>query len=243
VKVLLRSTNLHLRVQGKTIQNGVAPPGTFHITEPSAQATALFRGPYDALHIYIPDRLMSECAAGLTDKAGLPGPMSALVKDAVVESLARALLDADGPRGEFNGLYLDSIGVALVARLLHATSRSDKGDRPKIAELSRWRLKRAIDFIEAELDRSLTLAEIAAASGLSRMHFAAQFRAATGLRPHEFLLRRRVERAQELLAGSDKPIVDIALSVGFQTQSHFTTLFKRFVGHTPQAWRRGHATR
>jgi AraC-like DNA-binding protein len=69
------------------------------------------------------------------------------------------------------------------------------------------------------------------------MYFAAQFRAATGLRPHEYLLRRRIERAQEILLGSGICIVDVALSVGFQTQSHFTTVFKRFVGQSPDAWR------
>jgi AraC-like DNA-binding protein len=69
------------------------------------------------------------------------------------------------------------------------------------------------------------------------MHFAAQFRAATGLRPHEYLLRRRIERAQEMLLGTGMAVVDIALSVGFQTQSHFTSVFTRYVGKPPHAWR------
>ena len=62
------------------------------------------------------------------------------------------------------------------------------------------------------------------------MHFASQFRAATNLRPHEFVLRRRVQRAGELLQNTTTPIVEIALAMGFQTQAHFTTIFKRFVG-------------
>ena len=69
------------------------------------------------------------------------------------------------------------------------------------------------------------------------MHFAAQFRAATGLPPHEYLLRRRVERAQEMLVEGATSLVEIALSVGFQNQSHFTSVFKRFVGQPPRAWR------
>ena len=52
------------------------------------------------------------------------------------------------------------------------------------------------------------------------MHFARQFRTATGLRPHEFFLRRRIQRAEELLWNTKMPIVDIALTVGFQTQAH-----------------------
>ena len=70
------------------------------------------------------------------------------------------------------------------------------------------------------------------------MHFAAQFRVSTGIRPHEYLLRRRIERARDLLLQHDSSIADIALSVGFQAQSHFTTVFKRFMGDTPHQWRR-----
>ena len=68
---------------------------------------------------------------------------------------------------------------------------------------------------------------------MRRDEFAAQFRAATGMRPHEYLLFRRIAHARELLATSQETLVDIALGVGFQTQAHFTTVFKRFVGATP----------
>ena len=96
----------------------------------------------------------------------------------------------------------------------------------------------AAGYVEAYLARPLRLAEIAAASGLSRMHFAAQFRIATGLRPHEYLTRRRIERAQEMLVAGGARLTDIALSVGFQSQAHFTTVFRRFVGRPPRDWSR-----
>jgi AraC-like DNA-binding protein len=70
------------------------------------------------------------------------------------------------------------------------------------------------------------------------MHFAAQFRASTGMRPHDFVLQRRIERAQERLSNPELALVDVALSVGFQTQAHFTTVFKRFADGTPHRWRR-----
>jgi transcriptional regulator GlxA family with amidase domain len=90
----------------------------------------------------------------------------------------------------------------------------------------------------ANLGEPISLADIATATGLSRMHFAAQFRVATGMRPHEYLLLRRIERAQELLLNSHLPLVDIAFDVGFKTQAHFTTVFTRLVGETPNVWRR-----
>jgi AraC-like DNA-binding protein len=110
-------------------------------------------------------------------------------------------------------------------------------ERAKRPGLANWRLRRAVEYIDAHLSQPVTLADIASAAGLSRMHFAAQFKSATGLRPHEYLLRRRVERAQEALLSDGASVVDVALSVGFQSQPHFTTIFRRIVGQPPHAWR------
>jgi transcriptional regulator GlxA family with amidase domain len=104
--------------------------------------------------------------------------------------------------------------------------------------LQKWRLKRVIDHVDGHLARRITLADMAAAAGLTRMHFAAQFRTATGRRPHDFVLQRRIDRARQLLRDPERTLVDVALSVGFQTQAHFTTVFKRFAGETPHRWRR-----
>jgi transcriptional regulator GlxA family with amidase domain len=158
-------------------------------------------------------------------------------KDVVIDSLGRALLDADRVGGSFGQIYADCISIAIIARLLASANRAATSKRPKVAELARWRLKRAIDYVEAQLDKPVSLADVASSAGLTRMHFAAQFKAATGLRPHEYLLRRRIERAQEMLVGTDMSLVDVALSVGFQTQAHFTSVFKRYAGQSPRAWR------
>lgn len=107
----------------------------------------------------------------------------------------------------------------------------------QIRALQTWRLKRVDDYVENHLSEKISLAELAAVAGLSRMHFASQFRMATGLRPHEFLLRRRVQRAEWLLRESALAIVEIALTVGFQTQAHFTAVFKKITGCPPHQWR------
>jgi AraC-like DNA-binding protein len=73
------------------------------------------------------------------------------------------------------------------------------------------------------------------------MHFAAQFRAATGMRPHEYLVWQRIERAMILLRDHHQPLCEVALGVGFKTQAHFTTVFKRVTGKTPNEWRHQNA--
>ena len=87
------------------------------------------------------------------------------------------------------------------------------------------------------LDQALSLADLAAVAGLSRMYFAGQFRAATGYRPHDYLLYQRIESAKSMLSRTDMPLAEVALSVGFQAQAHFSTVFKRLTGQSPARWR------
>ncbi len=236
VKIVLRNTNIRFGVDGRKVQDGAITPGTIHVTGPSNPVCCLFRGPYDVLHLHVPNTLIAECARDMTGRT-IPvlGLNEVPRRDLTVDALSRALLDADRVGGSCGQLYADCIGIAIIARLLASANRIS--ERPKGSALARWRLKRAIDYFEAEIGKPVSLAAVASSAGLSRMHFAAQFRAATGLKPHEYLLRRRIERAQEMLAETGMSLVDIALSVGFQTQSHFTSVFKRYVGQPPRAWR------
>ncbi|WP_439654813.1 helix-turn-helix domain-containing protein [Trinickia terrae] len=103
--------------------------------------------------------------------------------------------------------------------------------------LPKWRLRRALDFIEANLAQPIRLADVAASAGLTRMHFAAQFRSTTGYSPHAYLLQRRIEHAQTLLRLPEPSVLDVALSCGFGSHAHFSTVFRRMVGEPPNRWR------
>ncbi len=103
--------------------------------------------------------------------------------------------------------------------------------------LTKWRLKRVLTYIDEHICEPITLATLARVAGLSKMYFAAQFRTATGCRPHECILRKRIEGAQQLLLETSESLASIALAVGFQSQAHFSTVFKRFAGLSPNQWR------
>jgi AraC-like DNA-binding protein len=184
--------------------------------------------------------------SGQADISGLRDrhetPVTEGSDDRVIRSLSFALEAAEQGR---DGYCIEPLRHAIAIRLtsLQATLRAadaavdpQPGGRRNRA-LQKWRLKRVVDYIDNHLGDRIRLLDLAAVAGLSRMHFASQFRVATGLRPHEFLLRQRIRRAEELLQNGTMTIVETALSVGFQTQAHFTTVFKRFVGHTPRQWR------
>jgi AraC-like DNA-binding protein len=98
-------------------------------------------------------------------------------------------------------------------------------------------LKRAFDYIEANLTRPIYLAELGNVVGLTRMHFAAQFRAATGCSPYNYILRRKVAYSQQFLLDPQLSIADVAAMMGFSSQAHFTVVFKKVIGKTPVRWR------
>jgi AraC family transcriptional regulator len=169
--------------------------------------------------------------------------------DPVMRRLSDALAVTEATHDAHSAIMADALRLAILTRTFSRQASSARAEldpadaiheedagRP-VRSLQNWRLKRVLQYIDENLPAKMTLQGMAAVAGLSRMHFAAQFRAAVGVRPHEYLLRRRIERAQELLKQAEIALVDIALTVGFQTQAHFTTVFKRFVGDTPYQWR------
>jgi AraC-like DNA-binding protein len=172
-----------------------------------------------------------------SDRAALGRPD----QDPLVLRLSEALAAAEKDQSGFGGIYADAIRLATVARMLSIHSGSEPFEywpqKTGSPGLSKWRLKLVMKYVAEHLGEKVTLADMAAAARLSRMHFAALFLRATGMRPHDYLLRQRVAVAQELLQSTEKTIVEIAFNVGFQTQAHFTTVFKKMTGYTPAKWR------
>ena len=101
-------------------------------------------------------------------------------------------------------------------------------------------LLRAKDLADARYSEPLDVDDMAGAAGLSRAHFSREFRRTFGEPPHSYLLRRRLERAADLLRTTDRSVADICFSVGLQSVGSFTTSFKRTFGRTPTAYRAAH---
>lgn len=106
--------------------------------------------------------------------------------------------------------------------------------------LPKWRLKRVIRQIEANIEQPISVAELAHAAGLSTSYFSQQFRAATGLKPHAYVMQRRIRYAQELLKDPRTSLIEAAIAAGFHTQAHFTRVFHKLVGQPPRRWRQDH---
>jgi AraC-like DNA-binding protein len=111
--------------------------------------------------------------------------------------------------------------------------------RGDIGTLPWGRLRRVIEHIQQNLDKDLTLAELAGLVYMSPYHFARLFKRSTGVPPHRFVVRQRIARARAILATQEPSVAQISRMVGFRTPSHFTTVFRRVTGITPRGYRTG----
>jgi AraC family transcriptional regulator len=104
--------------------------------------------------------------------------------------------------------------------------------------LAPWQINRVTSFIDSNLANTIRLRDLAAVTHLSARHFSRAFRSMIGESPYSYVMRRRIERAQEIMLRTDAPLAQIALDCGLADQAHFTRLFRRVVGTSPGAWRR-----
>jgi AraC family transcriptional regulator len=109
--------------------------------------------------------------------------------------------------------------------------------RAEAGTLPLSRLRRVTEHISEHLDQHLTLAQLGAVVYMSPYHFARLFQRSTGVPPHQFVVRTRIDRAITLLAARELSIARISRAVGFRTASHFSTVFRRITGVTPRAYR------
>jgi len=243
VALAMRRTNASISVAGGAIHSGDIASGMSHVTSPGEPVSATFRSPCDFIHLFLPKSLMAQCCEelGISGASDPPRFPPQFQRCATVEPLIRSLANIPPGGPAVAQLYIEGVSLAVAAQLILAHRQPKKtGDNPKIPPLPKWRLKRALDYIDANIAEPITLPALAESAGLTRMYFAAQFRAATGLRPHDFVLRRRIEKAQDMLLASNASLMDTAFNTGFQTQAHFTTVFKKLVGQTPNQWREAH---
>jgi AraC family transcriptional regulator len=154
-----------------------------------------------------------------------------------VPELRSAMLavDAELRAGGVGGpLMVASLATILAVHLIRHTTGAHRLPVSVDSLLPRRKFRTVIEYIMENLGGRPTLEEMAAIVHLSPYHFARQFKAATGLPPHQYVIARRVERAQHLLrADCELGLTDVALRVGFSDQSKFSFQFKRIVGVTP----------
>jgi AraC family transcriptional regulator len=236
----LRPTRLaEVQFDGKTVATATeVPKGGLLVYSMKATYQVHIPDPFDAVSFRL-DQAALEAAAkrlGMRSAPELSEPFSA-TSDDVMLHLSRCLFPALRKPAELNRLFAGHVVDAAIVHLVSTAGRLRQRMEPATQGPER-ELRMAQDYLLAHLADDVSAGDLARLCGLSVDQFNRAFKALTGVPPHRWLVRARVQRAQELLEHSNQPISDIAISCGFADQSHLTRVFLNYVGSPPGAWRR-----
>ncbi|WP_407154887.1 helix-turn-helix domain-containing protein [Bradyrhizobium sp. STM 3557] len=240
VSLILRKTTADLSHGSKLVHRGELKPGTLVLSGPrSRPISGTFYESFDHFRVYLPQGLIAECCESIS--GAIPDrPIELLgtvyTKDRYLLELMRALVGLDSEGGWLGPGFVDAVAFALSCRLVALGQLRPPRTLP-VVPLAFPALNRVLEFIEANIGREIQLSEIANLSGMTRVNFSRQFKAATGQAPYRYILSRRIEKAKSLLLNGSMPLSVVALEAGFCSQPHLTTAFKKLTGTTPSRWR------
>jgi AraC family transcriptional regulator len=230
---------LDLRYEGVK-RHVPSPAGSITLVPAGSPVLARSSGHKDELHIFLEAGLVARVAAEVFDLD--PARLTVPPLDALhLPHLRAAMLAVDAEltaAGAGGQLASESLANVLAVHLIRHVLAPRQPERRRDGTLPRARLRAIVEYIEEHLAAGPTLEQLAAVARLSPYYFARQFKRATGLPPHQYVITRRVERAKELLrAGTALSLAEVAAHAGFSDQSQFTHHFKRLVGVTPGQFR------
>ena len=156
--------------------------------------------------------------------------------DPFVYQIGVALKSALIKHGTSSRLYAETLINTLILHVLEHYSAPCNPSQYIAGKLPKYKLQQIIDYVDAHLDRDLSLKELATSVQMSPYYFSRLFKETIGITPHQYVIRCRVDRAKKLLKQGKLSIADIATQVGFVDQSHFHRYFKRLVGVTPKTF-------
>jgi AraC family transcriptional regulator len=223
----------------------VERPGEVATVPPGVPFEQVNRADSEDLHLLFADGFFGRVAAEAGADPGLVEvPQRSELVDPLMERLMRSFVPEIENWGLGGELYAEGLATALAVHLLREHSSLGEGTKRRVAReprpggLSARALKRATDYIGDNLaSGALSLEGIASEAGYSPHHFSRLFRESTGLPPHQYVIRERVERAKDLLLRGH-PVGEATRRVGFSDQSHLSRHFKRFYGVTPASFAR-----
>jgi AraC family transcriptional regulator len=154
---------------------------------------------------------------------------------ATLVELMRSEIEAGCPTG---GAYGEALSLALASRVASLCAAIPSEQR-RAATLSSKQLQRVTDFVRANLAHELSIERLARLVSMSPFHFARCFKQTTGFTPHQFVIRERIARARTMLSSNTQSIGDVAMALGFASQSHFADVYRRITGTSPRRDRSG----
>jgi AraC-like DNA-binding protein len=234
-------TDFDLYADGRLIRPRQFDAGGVVIFDLRTNLVTDLRDPFHAINLYLPTRALDTISddLGLARVDELRHTPGTPVRDATIRDLLLSMRPAfAAPAEHTSTLFVDHVAHALATHVAHRYGGLRVPPVPNRGGLTPSQARRAKELLSANLSGGILLTDLATACNLSVRQFTRAFRHTTGMAPHRWLLQRRIEKAQDLLARSTRSLANVAADCGFADQSHFTRVFTRAVGITPGQWRR-----
>ncbi|GAB5415298.1 MAG: hypothetical protein Cons2KO_29010 [Congregibacter sp.] len=136
-----------------------------------------------------------------------------------------------------SGVMFEAMSRVLLVKLLQKYGKRRPEEIALSARFTTAHYNRVLGFLRANLDRTITLDDLANEAGMSASHFSRVFKETLGSSPLQYVMAYRIEQAMKMMGDSARPLGDIASDCGFADQAHFSRSFKQLTGQTPRAWR------
>jgi AraC family transcriptional regulator len=240
---------LHLQIAGdrefewwQSGKNAIehTQPGSLIVVPPGTRDRLRWQGPSERLILSVEDDALQRLASqlGARHPLEIKGAWSILAPSTqlLISEMGREAREA-WPLG---ALYANLLALSLETNLIKNHS-SQQIALPRLkGGLGVPKLKRAMEYMSANLAEDMGLEQIADEMGMSPSHFAHEFRNSTGTTPYQYLLQQRLERAKGLLKTTRLPIQNVSVLAGFNYPANFVRTFRKRVGQSPDAWRKDH---
>jgi AraC family transcriptional regulator len=215
----------------------LAGTGSTHLMPPGPERSLAYSDPTHGILLSIDPAFLQQALAESLTGGRLELVEKFAFEDIQIENLVKALhveTKAGAPTGRLFGQSLvGALAVYLAQRYSTSPPRfaAYRGGMPGV------RLKRVLDYIGAKLDEDLSLLVLSNIAGMDLYYFAKLFKQSVGLSPHQYVLDQRIKRAKQLLLTPELTVFEVGVQTGFVDQSHFTKVFRSFVGLTPTKYR------
>lgn len=233
-----RRTKLHRRTQGRWQSRHVGP-GVVSVLTRAEESHWRWDEPVDATHIYLPYDALADVAAEVFEQDIADIELHDILgaDDTVLTDAATHLANETRVGGLGGRLYVEALRCQISVHIIRNYATVSFREHGSSGGLSRAECKMVVEFIEENVGRSISLAELAGLLQLSIYHFSRKFHREFGCPPYTYVLQRRLEHAKRQLRRSNDALKIVAANSGFADQSHMTRLFRRVLNVTPAEYR------
>lgn len=241
-RLVLESEMSHSSVdcgQGRATLSG--RKGSFYLAPADAASYWEGEGDHSLLMLALPkinvDQMM-QTEGGASALDTLEPLYNCDIFNGVIPNLMNRIWDHSTQDGPGASLLVDGLFMTLLGTLAGLADAKTTAREPgTVLPLDTYQLVRITDYVDANLERTISLDELARVAGLSMFHFSRCFKLATNTTPHMFVTARRIEASRVMLANTTDCLAEIAYACGFSSQAYFTTKFKEHTSRTPGAYR------